>query len=122
MALDKTDLEYIKNTIEWLNEHTELIDSNRTNCEMLYNSVQNSLQALESALANVNARESNCTIHGVINWVATRDKMPPKNTSVLCHNGYRVIQNSWMEYTSMNEERFKEKFTHWMPLPKPPCL
>ena len=65
MALDKTDLEYIKNTIEWLNEHTELIEDNRTNCEMLYNSVQNSLQALESALVNVDASDSNCTIHGV---------------------------------------------------------
>jgi hypothetical protein len=51
MALDKTDLEYIKNTIDWLNEHTVLIDDNRTNCETLYSSVQNSLQALESALA-----------------------------------------------------------------------
>ena len=57
MALDKTDIEYIKNTIEWLNEHTELIDSNRTNCEMLYNSVQNSLQALESALAECSNEE-----------------------------------------------------------------
>lgn len=53
MALDKTDLEYIKNTIEWLDEHTVLIDNNRSNCEMLYNSVQNSLQALESAMAKV---------------------------------------------------------------------
>lgn len=120
MALDKTDLEYIKQTIEWLNEHTVLIDDNRTNCEMLYNSVQNSLQALESALANADTSGSNCTIHGVSNWVATRDKMPPANTSVLCHDGYRIVQNSWMAHTSMDSNRFKEKFTHWMPIPEPP--
>jgi hypothetical protein len=67
MALDKTDLEYIKNTIEWLNEHTVLIDDNRTNCETLYSSVQNSLQVLESALAkNPDASESNCTIDSVV--------------------------------------------------------
>lgn len=66
MALDKTDLEYIKNTIEWLNEHTVLIDDNRTNCEILYNSVQNSLQALESALAKKpDASENTLPIHGV---------------------------------------------------------
>jgi len=57
MALEKTDLEYIKQTIEWLNEHTVLIDDNRTNCEMLYNSVQNSLQALESALTECSHEE-----------------------------------------------------------------
>lgn len=66
MALDKTDLEYIKNTIEWLNEHTVLIDDNRTNCETLYSSVQNSLQALESALAKKpDASENTLPIHDV---------------------------------------------------------
>ena len=53
-------------------------------------------------------------------WISVKDAMPPENTSVLCYNGHMMMQNSWMQYTNMNMEKFKEKFTHWQPLPGKP--
>lgn len=52
-------------------------------------------------------------------WISV--ETPPKeNEQVLCYNGYRMIQNSWMQHTGSDLEWFKRTFTHWMPLPKPP--
>lgn len=53
MALEfgKDDLEYIKGTLEWLNQHTVLINDNRHNCETEHSRTQNSLIAIERGLA-----------------------------------------------------------------------
>ena len=69
MSLNKYDLEYIKSTIEWLNEHTVLVDNNRTNCEIQCNSILNSLDVIDCALAELSNENINCNIPLVIKSV-----------------------------------------------------
>lgn len=61
-------------------------------------------------------------LHGVINWVATIEMLPENRQQVLCWNGHRMMQNSWCAHTDQDDKWFKERFTHWGLLPKPPCL
>jgi len=61
-------------------------------------------------------------LHSVINWVAVFDKTPAENETVLAHNGYRIIETSWQEFTDQDEKWFKSTFLYWTKTFKPPCL
>ena len=58
----------------------------------------------------------------VIHWVSIADEIPPENKKVICWNGYRMVEQSWMQYTGSDEEWFRRTFTHWTSDIKPPCL
>jgi hypothetical protein len=53
-------------------------------------------------------------------WIKSLDELPTETVKVLCWNGYRMIQRSWMRHTDQDAEWFVHWFTHWMPLPAPP--
>jgi len=60
-------------------------------------------------------------IGGVSKWVAVKENTPKENERVLAHNGYRLVETSWQEYTDQDEEWFKKRFTYWTKTIKPPC-
>lgn len=66
--------------------------------------------------------ESTCNLQSVINWVAVTDEIPPENKKVICWNGHRMVEQSWMQYTESDEEWFRRTFTYWTSDVKPPCL
>lgn len=68
VAIPDNELLYIKTTIEWLSDNTELIDHNRTQQETIYNSVQNSLDSIERARDKANTKISVLHIFSVSNW------------------------------------------------------
>ena len=61
-------------------------------------------------------------LYSVINWVAVFESTPKENETVLAHNGHRIIETSWQEFTDQDEQWFKSKFLYWTKTFKPPCL
>jgi len=61
-------------------------------------------------------------LYSVINWVAVFDKTPPENETVLAHNGHRIIETSWQDFTGQDEQWFKNTFLYWTKTFKPPSL
>ena len=64
-----------------------------------------------------------CTIHGVSNWVAVIDELPPNE-----NKKYLVIREGEIEICKwMYRENGRGYWwnylgiTHWMQLPEPPC-
>jgi hypothetical protein len=53
-------------------------------------------------------------------WISVEDALPKNKENVLCYNGYRMIENSYSMFTDQDQNWFKNRFTHWMPLPSPP--
>jgi len=51
MRLSTKDLEYIKESIEWINDNNQLIDINKSNQEIHCNLLANSLSLLNSAIS-----------------------------------------------------------------------
>lgn len=61
----------------------------------------------------------------VINWVAVKDKKPPKNTWLLLGNS----KDKWTDRGELSDIGFYYNGegceiypTHWAKMPKPPCL
>lgn len=54
-------------------------------------------------------------------WIDVKDRLPDESEEVLCFTKFgRIIQNSYQEYTDQNKEWFRDRFSHWQPLPSPP--
>ena len=64
----------------------------------------------------------NCFIPNVINWVATKDELPPLHKYVLL---YKVDNDEhkveFIHEFDLTTERYTRNWTHWA-LIKPPCL
>ena len=54
-------------------------------------------------------------------WISVKDKLPENLELVLCctHLGY-MVSNSYSLHSDQDDEWFRQRFTHWMPLPPPP--
>lgn len=103
----------------------------KTPLEILKNKFSNTFVGLEEiqyslcveAMIEYAMQEvKNLNLPVVIHWVAVADEIPPENKKVICWNGYRMVEQSWMQYTGSDEEWFRKTFTHWTPDVKPPCL
>lgn len=63
-----------------------------------------------------------------MDWINIKDKLPEKDTPVLCYyyDKYMDVMEYWDTDEKGNPEFFKAPYpfinqvTHWMPLPKPP--
>jgi hypothetical protein len=54
-------------------------------------------------------------------WISVKEKLPENLELVLCHTHLgMLISQSYCMYTDQDDKWFKERFTHWMPLPEPP--
>lgn len=53
-------------------------------------------------------------------WISVDTLLPKNNEQVLCYNGYRMVENSYSIGSDQDAEWFKQKFTHWQPLPEVP--
>jgi len=49
--MEREDIIYLKETIDWLKNNSDLIDKSRTNCETLYARWANSMNILDHSLA-----------------------------------------------------------------------
>ena len=63
----------------------------------------------------------------IVTWVSSKDRLPERNNLVICFvthpfSNWLMSINSWSPATDQNEEWFKSRFTHWMPLPEPPKI
>lgn len=73
--------------------------------------------------SNEQAETKPCTIHGVSNWVAVMDELPPnENKKYLVIRGGEIEICKWM-YRENGRGYWWNYLgiTHWMELPKPPC-
>jgi len=77
MALNKSELEYIKTTIEWMVKNTELIEHNRTQTETIYNATTNSIISLERAIGECSDENAALPLHGVSDLVCDCIKKEP---------------------------------------------
>lgn len=68
-------------------------------------------------------KQKKLNISGVMHWVACKDALPPKYENVIIRNENNIVStdqisdNGWVY-----EELCGLKVTHWMHLPKPPCV
>ena len=60
---------------------------------------------------------------GVISWVAVSERLPKigEVTDVYISLGHRVTNYKWEDY-DLKSSFMPHEITHWMPIPKPPCL
>lgn len=84
------------------------------------------LQKKNKRLQNkVDKLKKQLRLHGVINWVAVKDKLPSHQTDVITYskefeirNGRCMQKGTWF----VNGYSQLVEVTHWAELPKPPCL
>ena len=66
--------------------------------------------------SNIDYLNEQLTISATMHWVTCSEKKPNKGEKVLLvYKGRDVIQSVWLEGD-------EEIYTHWMPLPEPPCV
>lgn len=55
--MTRDEIIYIIDTIDWINNNSDLIDKNRTNCEALYAMWANSMSILERELNDIDLKK-----------------------------------------------------------------
>ena len=79
---------------------------------------------LKKESESTNQQESNVEhsiSHSVINWVAIKDKLPPKYTYIITYNN-EGEQDIIFVHDPNKLMGVANGYTHWSNLPKPPCL
>jgi hypothetical protein len=77
-------------------------------------------------LENENSNEPQnpqLNIGAVISWVAVSERLPKigEVTDVYISAGYRVTNYTW-ESNDLQSAFMPHEITHWIAIPKPPCL
>tara|TARA_R110000868_G_scaffold403398_1_gene680592 strand:- start:63 stop:299 length:237 start_codon:yes stop_codon:yes gene_type:complete len=69
-----------------------------------------------------NESQSSC-LGAVINWVAVSERLPKigEVTDVYISAGHRVTNYTW-ESNDLQSAFMPHEITHWIAIPKPPCL
>ena len=49
-------------------------------------------------------------------WTSTLVKIPEGKQKVLAYNGYRIVHTSWQKFTDQDDNWFRTRYTHWMPM------
>lgn len=81
------------------------------------------LTLIEASDGETSEREqANDIIPLVINWVAFKDGYPPNNTYVLVVDDREQQKVIFIHNSTLDIDANMHLYTHWMHLPKPPCL
>lgn len=60
--MENTDLKYIKTTLEYLRDNTEVVNQSRAHAETFFNTITNSLNILNEALVKPTPETRNCNL------------------------------------------------------------
>lgn len=74
--------------------------------------------------SNEQAETKPCTIHGVMQWVAIKDELPPVELDVLVWDEFNVYISNRLDQDGVvwdESIQILDGVTHWMYLPEPPC-